>query len=261
MRSCSLIALIAGFELLGLASFGQPFLLTDKSNNHMAVVKLSALLSSIKGSVGAATFQKSGNNIVLRQKPIIRNYPSQSQQDIRGYMSYLDSYWKKAPDSMRQLYNNAVNNTNWTSNYRKRRIYSGVALFKAYNLLRLMQGLSVLTSFTLPNLQVSSYINEVGTFQGGVLVVVLPSFADSDWQPVMYFSQMFTTSDKAMKAPTVFSKVTRYYVGFYYTLADYATIFGPTHNVTQYFKVECYLIHKAFPYILTVPPYIKSMVY
>jgi hypothetical protein len=220
----------------------------------MAVVKLSALLSSIKGSIGHATFQQFGNQIILRQKPIISNNPSVNQQSVRAIMAYLDSYWRATTPAIRQLYNNAVKDTSWVSDYRAQKIYSGISLFKAYNMLRLLNNLAVLTSFSQPKRVTPFSIYSFG-YSSGYVVIYLDDYWPSDlYWPIIYI-------DDYIKPETHTTQHINRLVGLnqiedtgFRSINTYLNLIGDNYHAARSVKLSGLRLCLTYPIYLTIQP-------
>lgn len=112
----------------------------------MARVRLSPLLTSIQGSVGNATFQKSQGGYILRTKP----FPSQSyslhQYRSKYYFRLVQKAWHDLSDVNRQKYINYVKLRPASTLHDLGLYLSPYNLFLKYNIIRLHAGLDILES-------------------------------------------------------------------------------------------------------------------
>lgn len=118
----------------------------------MARVKFSALLSSVRGSIGAGTFQGYSGGFSLRNKPIPSKSPTSDQFNSRIFVSRVQNAWSGMSSSQQSLWNNFTSYVPSFQKNSKTVALSGFTLFLKYNLIRLHAGFSILTTFTFSGL-------------------------------------------------------------------------------------------------------------
>lgn len=112
----------------------------------MARIKYASIVSSVSGSVGSATFQKSQYGDVLRNKPRPRRSSTASQYEIRMLMQSLHEAWRDLTDAQRKQWNQFISYSNATIRRDHNVLLTGHALFIQYNMLRLLVQLSIMTT-------------------------------------------------------------------------------------------------------------------
>lgn len=70
----------------------------------MAVISLSGLISSIKGSIGGTTFQRSAAGTIMRNKPKPVGKGTNSQAFTRQIQSIVNQQWKSLTDQQRTVW-------------------------------------------------------------------------------------------------------------------------------------------------------------
>jgi hypothetical protein len=114
----------------------------------MARIVYGGLVSDISGSIGGSTLQRSQFGPVIRNKPRPLRNTSQSQLETRALMSQVQYAWRNLSAANRFLWNN-FNSFSLQAIRRSQSVaISGYALFIKYNFLRLLNGGSILTTFT-----------------------------------------------------------------------------------------------------------------
>lgn len=120
----------------------------------MAQVKLSGLVTSIKGSVGGTTFQSSGAGLTARNKPLPLKSKSNAQTTVRVLQAQLNTAWGDLTDAQRQTWASFSEFTNGSGKTHKRNnsANTGKMQFLTVNFWLLQYGKSILTtpSFALP---------------------------------------------------------------------------------------------------------------
>jgi len=112
----------------------------------MARVTLSPFFTSIQGSVGNATFQKSQGGYILRTKPLAPASLSESQYRAKRYLRLVQKAWYDLSDTNRNKYINYVKLRPALMRKNRSLHLSPYNLFLRYNLIRLHAGLDILES-------------------------------------------------------------------------------------------------------------------
>lgn len=120
----------------------------------MAQVKLSGLVTSIKGSIGGTTFQSSGAGLTARNKPLPLKSKSNAQTTVRVLQAQLNTAWGDLTDAQRQTWASFSEFTNGSGKTHKRNnsANTGKMQFITVNFWLLQYGKSIITtpSFALP---------------------------------------------------------------------------------------------------------------
>jgi hypothetical protein len=106
----------------------------------MARIRLSPIITHIAGSIGSATFQKSGSGLTLRSKPIARKYSTPLQYEMRSIMSMLHASWSGLDPSQVQKWIDIAKYVNAKCNNNLSAALSAHSLFIKYNFLRYISG-------------------------------------------------------------------------------------------------------------------------
>lgn len=112
----------------------------------MARVVFSPLITSVEGSLGSATFQKSQGGYILRNKPIPRFSDSFYRYQSMSYFRQVQKAWHDLSDSNRQKYINYVKLRPTPTVHNSCLSLSAYTLFLKYNIIRLQAGLDILES-------------------------------------------------------------------------------------------------------------------
>jgi hypothetical protein len=139
----------------------------------MARVKYSSLVSSVSGSVGSATFQKSLYGDTLRNKPRPRKSSTALQLGGRGLMMKLHQAWHDLTDAQRKQWNQFISYSSATIRRDKAVLLTGHGLFLQYNMLRLLTDLQIMTTPVYVPLQGIFDSVQLGRDDPGVLTLVL----------------------------------------------------------------------------------------
>lgn len=113
----------------------------------MAVITLSGLISSIKGSVNGSTFQRSAAGTIVRNKPKSVGKGSFAQRNVRSITSTLNGAWRDLTDSQRNAWaymSSFANGSNLTTKG-NRSANTGKMQFLAVNFFLLQYGKSIVT--------------------------------------------------------------------------------------------------------------------
>ena len=109
----------------------------------MARIKYASIVSSVSGSVGSATFQKSLYGDILRSKPRPRRSASESQLSRRALMMRVHGYWAALTSAQRTQWNQFIAFANATIARDRAVLQSGHSYFIKYNYFRLLTGQAV----------------------------------------------------------------------------------------------------------------------
>ena len=109
----------------------------------MARIKYASIVSSVSGSVGSATFQKSQYGDILRNKPRPRRSSSFSQLYCRSLMMRVHSAWSALTAAQRTQWNQFIAFANATISRDKSVLQSGHSYFIQYNYFRLLTGQAI----------------------------------------------------------------------------------------------------------------------
>jgi Mycoplasma protein of unknown function, DUF285 len=113
----------------------------------MAIISLSGLINSIKGSVNGSTFQRSASGLILRNKPKSVGKGTNAQATVRNIQGQLNTAWRGLGDTNRLIwatFASFANGSNVT-NKGNRSANTGKMQFIAVNFWLLQYGKSVLS--------------------------------------------------------------------------------------------------------------------
>lgn len=113
----------------------------------MARIHYSAIVSSVSGSVGGATFQRSRYGATLKTKQIGVNKQSLNQQVAKTSMSAIQNTWRSMSQSQRDMYGKFSVFSAQKCKHNPSVLLDGYSLFLKYNLIRSHAGLLPLTDF------------------------------------------------------------------------------------------------------------------
>lgn len=113
----------------------------------MAQVKLSGLISDIKGSIGGTTFQRSGSGLTMRKKPLPLKAKTNAQTQVRILQSRLNFEWLELTDQQRDTWQSFADFTNGygLSNRQNQSANTGKMQFLSVNFWILLYGKNLLT--------------------------------------------------------------------------------------------------------------------
>ena len=74
-------------------------------NLYMAVIKLSHIVSNVKGSIGGSIFGNTGNQMYIRNKTSPVNKVTSTQGKQRQFITSLTQSWRSLADNQRLLWN------------------------------------------------------------------------------------------------------------------------------------------------------------
>lgn len=111
----------------------------------MARGKLSALFSSISGSIGSTTIQNSQCGLIIRSKPKRPGTQTSLRQENKNYMSQLKNSWANIGYTAMQQWNEFSIFLNAHQRRNPNRILNGRSLFFSMNYYRLAYGHAILT--------------------------------------------------------------------------------------------------------------------
>lgn len=120
----------------------------------MARIKYASIVSSVSGSIGSATFQKSLYGDTLRNKPRPRRAASALQLNRRSMMMQIHNAWRNLSDAQRSVWNQFLSYSSAVIRRDKNILQTGHSLFIQYNYLRLLTQLSILEDIAHVPLQV-----------------------------------------------------------------------------------------------------------
>jgi hypothetical protein len=119
----------------------------------MARIKFSALVSSVRGSVGSGTFQGYAGGFSLRNKPIPGKSPTSDQMLSRLYVAQVQAAWSALSPANQALWHNFVSFVPAFQKFNRNVQLSGFTLFLKYNLIRLHAGFDILSAFSFSGLE------------------------------------------------------------------------------------------------------------
>jgi hypothetical protein len=127
----------------------------------MANIKYGALVSSISGSVGGATFQRSASGNTLRSKPIPIHQKTSIQLDRRAFMKACQNAWVDLPEASRKKWRQFVEYSRQTINNDSDVLISGYNLYLKYQFCRYLFNLGILVDFDYIKLPVLASVFNV----------------------------------------------------------------------------------------------------
>lgn len=111
----------------------------------MARIKYGSIVSSVSGSIGSATYQKSLYGDTLRNKPVPRRSSTALQINRRGIMMQLHAAWRSLTDAERRQWNQYISYSSARIRRDKNVLQTGHSLFIQYNFMRLINNIALMT--------------------------------------------------------------------------------------------------------------------
>ena len=112
----------------------------------MARVKLSPLISTLSGSIGGVTFQRNKYGMTLREKPIPVNFNTEYQYTVRQAVLTAQAAWQALSEDQQKQWRRFPDFSLQGTRHNKSVKLSGHALYLKYQVIRLLSGLSLLTT-------------------------------------------------------------------------------------------------------------------
>jgi hypothetical protein len=166
----------------------------------MARIKFSALISSIKGSVGSGTFQGYVGGYMLRSKPLPLRNPTADQLTARKYVAQVQSAWSALTEDERSQWSSFRSFVPSFQRKSKNVELTGFNLFLKYNLIRLHAGFEILTSFSFTSLDAKSFTPRF-IVDGPQVNLVLGATIDDDEDWILFkVTPVFATASFSKKS-------------------------------------------------------------
>ncbi|MDO9579208.1 MAG: hypothetical protein Q7J06_01365 [Bacteroidales bacterium] len=109
----------------------------------MARIKYASIVSSVSGSIGSATFQKSLYGDILRNKPRPRRSSTAAQLSCRAIMMRVHAAWSALTAAQRTQWNQFIAFANATIHRDRSVLQTGHSYFIKYNYFRLLTGQAI----------------------------------------------------------------------------------------------------------------------
>lgn len=216
-----------------------PFLLylTQKA---MARIIYSALVTSIRGSVGGTTFQQNAFGFTVKNKPAMSRIGSIRQHEQRRRLNYVAQGWISLTDAQRASWVSWALAHPVASNHNPSSILSGYQYFLKYNLIHTMF-VSTFLAEPASGMLVLPNIAPIVTLSGGVLNFNLLPVSD---EPQIFCNVYISAPQQ--KTHTFSSSFTRAIIvrdlsaGLFNITALYIALFGslPAIGDTLFFEVQ-----------------------
>ena len=143
----------------------------------MARVKFSPIVTNISGSVGGVTFQRNKFGNTMRRKPLPINPSSTAQYLIRQHMITIQAGWQALTDAQRLQWKRFPDFSGQTIRNDRSVRLSGHALYIKYQMMRLMCGLTLLTTIVYGVLPAFPVFGKISN-EAGLLYVHFTSVVD-----------------------------------------------------------------------------------
>lgn len=142
----------------------------------MARIKLGPVVTDIAGSIGGATIQRNKFGYSMRSKPLPLYSQTPSQYNVRSKIASLQYSWQSLTDSQRLQWNRFLDFSGQTIRRDRSILLSGQTLYLKYQVYRLLQGLSLLTTLAyspMPSYLIPDFLIRSGSelylhFPGGI---------------------------------------------------------------------------------------------
>ena len=120
----------------------------------MALIRYSALINDVRGSIGNGTFQRSQGGAMVRNKPVPGYRNSQFTVNVRMYLPQVVFAWRNLSSAEKLQWQYFLTYSPDFMRKSPKTILSAYSLFVKYNCIRLMSGFSIVTTITIavPNL-------------------------------------------------------------------------------------------------------------
>lgn len=105
-----------------------------QSANGMALIKLTAFVDAISGSVRGSVFAKNKGGSYVRGKGVVSNPQTQFQSAVRSVFASISQAWRNLTAAQRSAWNSAVSDYPYQSRLGETKQLSGFALHQKLNL-------------------------------------------------------------------------------------------------------------------------------
>lgn len=117
----------------------------------MAKIKLSAIVSEMRGKLNGSVFSKNRGGAYIRTKVTPVNPQTVAQGNVRATLTGLSQAWRNLTEAERTAWNNAVNAFGKTDIFGDIKIPSGIALHNRLNLNLAAIGVAPITAPPAPS--------------------------------------------------------------------------------------------------------------
>lgn len=213
----------------------------------MARVKFSSLVSSIDGSMGGITFQRSGYGNSVKSKQFNGSFLSEAQLGIMGIMSSVRSAWSALSADQKRQWDVFSSLRPQYSFHNKNSLLSGYALFLKYNAIRLLSGLEILSNFSFIADPIVIDPPIGANYEGDVAIYFSGTLDMSQWHFMASASRPFKRNTSFVNAQSrvmVWQLVT---TNFYICTDSYVKAFGRKPFFGTQFYVETVVFHRLSP--------------
>jgi hypothetical protein len=206
----------------------------------MARIIYSAIVTSIRGSIGGTTFQQNAFGFSVKNKPAMSRVGSIRQHEQRRRLNYVAQGWLSISDANRASWSAWALAHPVASKHNPSSILSGYQYFLKYNLIHTMF-VSTFLAAPNPGTLVLPNIAPIITLSAGVLSINLLPVSDV----LAIFGNLYLSAPQK-KSHTFSSSFTRaiivkdFTTGLYDITSFYLAVFGilPSIGDTIFFEVQ-----------------------
>lgn len=140
----------------------------------MARIKLGPVVTDIAGSIGGTTIQRNKFGYSIRSKPLPLHSETSAQYNIREKIVLLQHSWQALTDAQRLQWTRFLDFSGQTINRDRSILLSGHTLYLKYQLWRLINGLSLLTTISYSPMPTIVFPTKL-TLSGNYFYLYFPS--------------------------------------------------------------------------------------
>lgn len=216
----------------------------------MARIVYSALVESIRGSIGGTTFQKNAYGYTVKKKPNIIVPNTGLQTNIKNILSIVTRAWNGLTSAKRAEY------VAWASTYPQYAKHnpssqlSGYAVFVKYNCLRVLGGSPVFTSTLQAPPAADTLSYEVENNVGALAINITSADDSEEWQILFFVSRVFKSTQNFIGTATRFISLSSNATQSEVITTPYTALYGGVPAVGDFVAVDALLIGDNSPKVL-----------
>lgn len=226
----------------------------------MARIKYTALVESIRGSIGGTTFQRNAFGFTVKSKPNMVN-PNSAFQALRkqGFQKALQS-WRGLTDTQRANWNTYATTFPTASQHNPAAYLNGFNTFVRWHTASFQWSSNVLTSPSGAQGIVSYVETEIINSSGVIELVISSTVTNGPWYVLIYLTRPLAPTQRFQKGWTKLLQQTNYANPIDLIITSiYQSIFGLVPAVGDLIGVDITYVNTTNGQVIYIPTFIQQV--
>ena len=216
----------------------------------MARIVYTAIVDSIRGSIGGTTFQSNKHGYTVKQKPNMKNPKTSLQATRQAALSKVARAWRDLTSVQRTAYVTFASSFPQYAKHNPTSQLTGYEVFVRYNCLQLLRTNVILAAISQSVPATDTLTYSLTNDSGDIDLAISSTTDDGDWYILFFISRVFGSANNYIGTAPRYIRAGINDTYSFEVQDDYLALFGVTPAIGDVVAMDALLMSGDSPYVL-----------